>query len=70
MPEYEELELAREEMRSQSELYRPSVFWEEASSRIAEELRAVGVERFRSMDTALGFFVPRVPGNGFTRECL
>jgi putative sugar O-methyltransferase len=70
MNDYEELDLAREAMRKQSELYRPSVFWDEASSRLVEELRAVGVARFRSMQTALGFFVPTygVPGNGFSQE--
>jgi putative sugar O-methyltransferase len=70
MADYEELELARVAMLSQSELYRPSIFWAEASSRVAEEIRTVGVGRFRSMDSALGFFVPTygVPGNGFSED--
>ena len=67
---YEELDLAQDAMRAQSELYRPSVFWNEASSQIAAELRSAGVDHFRSMRTALGFFVPTygVPGNSFTSE--
>jgi putative sugar O-methyltransferase len=70
MHDYEELDLARDAMRAQSELYRPSVFWNEASSQIAEELRSAGVDHFRSMRTALGFFVPTygVPGNSFSGE--
>lgn len=67
---YSELSLAREAMKAQSELYRPTVFWDEASSRIVSELDANGVERFRSLDTALGFFVPTygIPGGGFSAE--
>jgi putative sugar O-methyltransferase len=57
-------------MRSQSELYQPTVFWDEASSRIVDEIRAHGVESFRSLSEPLGFFVPTfgVPGNGFSSE--
>ncbi len=66
--DYPELILAREAMQAQSELYRPTVFWDEASARIVAELETSGVERFRSLDTALGFFVPTygAPGGGFT----
>ncbi|MEI8033226.1 MAG: putative sugar O-methyltransferase [Chlorobiaceae bacterium] len=68
MREYPELSLAREDMLSQSDLYRPSVFWDEASSRIVSELCSYGIERFRSLPTTLGFFVPTygLPGSGFT----
>ena len=57
-------------MKTQSELYRPTVFWDEASSRIVSELESNGVEHFRSLETALGFFVPTygVPGGGFSTE--
>jgi putative sugar O-methyltransferase len=67
---YAELILAREAMQTQSELYRPTAFWDEASSRIVSELESNGVERFRSLDTALGFFVPTygVPGGGFSTQ--
>jgi putative sugar O-methyltransferase len=65
---YPELKLAMEAMQEQPELYRPTVFWDDASSCIVEELCTYGVERFRSLKTALGFFVPTygVPGGGFT----
>lgn len=68
--EYPELARAQEDMRAQSELYRPSVFWDEASSRIAAELRAHGVERLRSLPSANDFFAPTygVPGSSLTRE--
>jgi putative sugar O-methyltransferase len=67
---YPELTLARQDMRAQSELYQPTVFWDEASSRIVEEIRAHGVESFRSLPEPLGFFVPTyaVPGSGFSTE--
>lgn len=65
---YPELDLARADMSAQNELYRPSVFWDEASSRIVEELREHGIHRFRGLPNTLGFFVPTfgTPGNSFT----
>jgi putative sugar O-methyltransferase len=57
-------------MLEQEELYRPSVFWDEASKRIIEELNEHGVERLRALQTALSFFAPTygVPGSSFTAE--
>jgi putative sugar O-methyltransferase len=68
--EYPELTLAQEDMRAQSELYRPSIFWDEASSRIGAELRSCGIERLRSLPSANDFFAPTygVPGSSLTRE--
>lgn len=65
---YPELTTARDDMRTQDELYRPSVFWDEASSRIVNELCENGIERFRSLHNILGFFVPTfgTPGNSFS----
>lgn len=70
MHDYPELTQARASMLTQSELYRPTVFWDEASSRIVIELCTHGVEHFRSLPTALNFFVPTfgTPGNSFTKE--
>lgn len=70
MHEYPELTCARDDMHAQSELYRPSIFWDEASSRIAAELSSYGVERLRSLPSANYFFAPTygVPGNSFTKE--
>jgi putative sugar O-methyltransferase len=70
MYKYDELDRAREDMRAQCELYRPSVFWDDASSRIVAELGTFGLDRFRSMPSALGLFVPTygVPGSGFFEE--
>jgi len=66
--EYPQLNLARDDMRQQDELYRPTHFWDEASSRIVDEIRECGIERFRSLPLPLGFFVPTygTPGNSFT----
>lgn len=67
---YPELHFALESMKAASELYRPTSFWEAASNRIASELELNGVDLFRSLDTALGFFVPTYgsPGSGFNSE--
>lgn len=67
---YPELLLAREHMLAENELYRPTVFWDEASSRIVAELISHGIEHFRSLPNALGFFVPTYgdPGGGFSKE--
>lgn len=70
MPEYAELRKACRAMREAPELYRPAVFWEDASSRIVSELETHGIDSFRSLATPMGYFVPTwgVPVNGFTRE--
>lgn len=70
MIDYPELRLARQDMQTQSELYRPTAFWDRASSVIDEELRVHGVENFRSLPSSLGFFVPTygAPGNSFVSE--
>jgi putative sugar O-methyltransferase len=68
MFDYPELSIAREDMLQQSELYRPSAFWAEASTSIVQELCAHGVENFRRLPKPLGFFVPTYgsPGNSFS----
>src|ERR1035437_9487884 len=70
LDKYPDLTRAREDMRTQSELYQPTVFWDEASSRIADQIRAAGIESFRSLSEPLGFFVPTygIPGGGFSSE--
>ena len=70
MPNYPELTRAREDMSTQIELYQPTSFWTEASQLIVNELCAHGVERFRSLETPLSYFVPTygIPGNCFAKE--
>lgn len=70
MPEYFDLNLAREDMKSQDALYKPSSFWDAASDRIVTEICAAGIQHFRALPTALGFFVPTYgsPGNGFKKD--
>lgn len=67
---YPELDQMLEDMHAQNELYKPSIFWAEAASRIKTALCSQGVERFRSLPDALGFFVPTYgsPGNSLTAE--
>lgn len=68
MTSYPELVLMRNDMRNQSELYRPTAFWDKASNEITEELEKYGVENFRSLPLPLGYFVPTYgsPANGFS----
>lgn len=70
MPDYPDLTLAREDMKRQKDLYRPSAFWDAASERIATELVELGAENFRRIPTALRFFAPTygTPGGGFSAE--
>lgn len=70
MTNYPELKIAYEDMLSQNELYRPTSFWNNASKLIVSELEENGVEKFRSLDSILSYFVPTygLPGNCFTQE--
>jgi putative sugar O-methyltransferase len=69
---YPELTQARDDMREQQALYRPTPFWDEASSRIVEEIFEYGIENFRSMALPLSFFVPTYgsPGNAFSEDII
>lgn len=55
-----------EQMANQAELYRPSIFWAEASKDIIEQFEKEGLEHFRSQIQPLMYFVPTYghPGNG------
>jgi putative sugar O-methyltransferase len=70
MPAYPELAAARAAMASAPALYQPSVFWREASAAIVDDIETHGIERFRSLPTPMGYFVPTwgVPVNGFSTE--
>ncbi len=46
------------DMKSAPNVYKPTQFWENASSFIIQDLLAHGVEDFRRLKTALSFFVP------------
>ena len=56
----------------QNPLYKPSVFWAEASMELVEEFDSKGIEHFRSLDSSLIFFVPTYgqPGNGLSPELV
>ncbi len=70
MNDYPELNQACADMQRQNALYQPTIFWEKASKQIVSEIYAQGLDRFRALPTALGFFVPTygTPGSGFTLE--
>jgi len=67
---YPELELAREDMKAQSALYQPSMFWSEASAVIVDEICQHGVERFRRLKKPMVFFAPTygAPGNSLSAQ--
>lgn len=70
MHSYPELTAAQNDLQAQDALFRPTSFWEQASLRIADELRAEGVENFRRLPTPLSYFVPTYgpPTLGLSRE--
>ena len=70
MYNYPELSRSREDMLLQSELYRPTNFWDQASQLIVDDLQKYGIDRFRSLETTLNYFVPTygIPGNSFTKS--
>ena len=53
-----------------SKLYRPSSFWEDAATKIKNEIDENGIENFRRLKTPLSFFVPTygMPGNSFDNK--
>jgi putative sugar O-methyltransferase len=70
MYKYVELNMAFEDMLSQNELYAPTHFWREASVEIINEINEYGIDAFRSISSALNFFVPTYgfPGGGFSKD--
>ena len=58
------------DMAGQPELYQPTEFWREASSRIAEELTSGGFENFRRLAGPRSYFVPSYgpPGNQLSQD--
>ena len=59
-------------MQQQNVLYRPSVFWSEASLELVKEFDALGIENFRQLTSSLLFFVPTygLPGNALSPEIV
>jgi len=70
MTRYPELQQAFSELLRQSELYRPTSFWDEASRNLASEIESIGIENFRQGPLALSYFVPTYgpPTLGVTHE--
>jgi putative sugar O-methyltransferase len=46
------------DMKNQSDLYKPTTFWREASKIIIDELKHKDIKDFRTFDSALNMFVP------------
>lgn len=58
MPRYPELQKAFALLEKQSDLYRPTSFWADASKKLAHEFEEIGIENFRRGPLALSYFVP------------
>lgn len=67
---YEHIELAFKELKKKSELYKPSIFWLDASKEIFLQIKESGIENFRNLPLPLNFFVPTYsyPGNSLNKE--
>lgn len=61
-----------QQLAEQSPLYQPGVFWQDASRIMLDELNDDGVKRFRSLSSALSFFVPTYgfPGNALSQQTM
>lgn len=72
MKNNKELSFCFEEMGNQSELYRPTSFWSDASKLIIDEIEELGIENFRSLPSTLAYFVPTYgnPGNGISELAI
>ena len=70
MPRYPELQKAFALLEKQSDLYRPTSFWSEASQKLAHEFEEIGIENFRRGPLALSYFVPSYgpPALGLLKE--
>lgn len=55
---YNLLNLMLEDMKKQSSLYKPTVFWKEGSRLIIDELEKNSMKEFRSLQANRSFFVP------------
>lgn len=60
------------QLAAQSPLYKPGVFWQEASKDMIEQLNLQGLEGFRRLSTSLNFFVPTYgyPGNALSEQTM
>ncbi|SVE48828.1 uncharacterized protein METZ01_LOCUS501682 [marine metagenome] len=72
MYKYPDLIKARKTMLLQSDLYQPTIFWSEASNLIVNELLNYGIQQFRSLPSALQFFIPTyaIPDNNLRKAIL
>jgi putative sugar O-methyltransferase len=55
---YPDLQAAFTELQKQSDLYKPTSFWDDASKKLANEFEEIGIENFRCGPLALSYFVP------------
>jgi len=65
---YNLLEVMLNDMEAAPKLYRPTQFWKHGVQRVLDDLRCHGVERFRSLSSALGFFAPTYAFPGFCQQ--
>ena len=66
--QYDVLELMLEDMAAASPLYQPSTFWQKAVDELIEDIRIKGIDGFRSLPSALRFFVPNYGYNDYHKN--
>lgn len=70
MKPLELLDRALDALGKQKPVYQPTAFWSAASAEIANALHLHGVDNFRNIPIALGYFVPNFgpPASGLSQE--
>ncbi len=63
---YPVLDLMLKDMETADALYRPTHFWEKGMAKLLESITINGVEAFRSMESAMHFFVPAYSLSGYS----
>lgn len=58
MEDYPLLNLMIDDMDKQSDFYKPTPFWQIGSDLVFKDLTENGIQKFRSLSSALSFFVP------------
>lgn len=65
---YPLLQQMLDDMEIQSNLYKPTHFWQICSDRIIKDLNEGSIEKFRSLQSSLNFFVPTYSYPGYSLD--
>lgn len=64
------LDASYEAAQTNSAIYKPTIFWQNACEQLVDQMRGGMVDRFRSLSGPLGYFVPTygAPGSGCSKD--